>query len=225
MNLIINLKACPFDAQYRFWCKVLGGDQYLIHEAAPYTNMILSVIYMGACTWAAARLNGNLRADTCQKHDACSYMDQKITPLHALVPLCLAFGAVIIMDVPSATLTSVLKVRRIKHSIGRLLLLTPLLVLMGSAFRLYPALSTIIISHSVVFFFSFKCNFTSWYENAITTLCLLLLFGWTLHEGPPIPVIESPGVEVCCGYLTHLSGVVAAHLYIPALDWFVEKLL
>lgn len=187
--------------------------------------MILSVIYMGVCTLAAARLNGNTRPETCQNDNRCSQMDKMVTPLHVLFPLCLAFGAVIIMDVPAATLPSALKVRRLKQSTCKLLLLTPLLVLMGSAFQLYPALSTIIISHSVVFLFSFNFYLMNWYETTITTCGLLLFFGWTLHEGPPIPIIESPGVDVSCGYMTHLSGVVAAHLYVPAMNWLVTKLL
>lgn len=187
--------------------------------------MIIAVLYMGACTFAAARFISHTRAGTCTIDGPCSYINNLITPLHVIFPLCLVFCAFVLLDIPLATLASVDKVRKLKRSTCRLLLLTPSLLLCFFCFHLYPAFVTIQISHTAVFLLSFNYEFMSLYETTLTILHLITFLVWTMHDGPPVPIFESPGIDMCCGHMTHLFGLVSAYLYIPMLNWFLSKLL
>ena len=187
--------------------------------------MIASFLFMCACTFTAARFNQITRAETCKSEHSCSSVNRLINPMHALFPLCVVFGAFVLMDVPMATLPSAVKVRRLKRCASRLLLLTPCLGLLWYAFQTFQTLSTMIVCHSAVFLLSNNKEAVSTYETFVSLVALGVLLVWTVQEGPPVPVFESPGIDVCCGHMTHLVGVVFTHLVTPLLGWFLRQLL
>ena len=187
--------------------------------------MIAHVLFMVASTVAAARFNGLNRQATCSAEMVCTSVDRLITPLHAIFPLSVTLVGFLLVNIPLGTMPSPMKVRRLKRATCQLLLLSPTLGLLWYAFAVSPTLVTMISSHMGVFLLANYEESATLYEKCICLSHLGIILAWTMQEGPPIPVLDSPGLNVCCGYMAHLAGIVVCSLLIPTFNRLLSRLV
>lgn len=207
--------------------------------------MILArCLALAATTFAGARLhainpiNGNPNetlkkstSQTCSSLESeCAFSDTLVHPDHILIPLLLPCFPLVVAHMPTILLSSRSKIRDIQGAAARSLVLW--LALAASVFAFREGHGTLAYGISIHWAMLMLClparpsvGIGDGMEVACRWLCLLVLFAYASHSGPPMPIFDAPGLSRCCGSAAHFAGWISVDLLSPVVLFFLNRIL
>jgi hypothetical protein len=167
--------------------------------------------------------------DTCNTASAssatisgCALTDAMVTPDHFLAPLLVPCVAILLTHMPTLLLTSRARVLDLKSATSGVLLawlccliVSWLSTVHGRSFAYAMSL------HASVYLLAQPASQTliagAWADKTVRRACtaFVLVCAWQL--GPPLPVLDAPGIHRCCGTAAHLAGFILPDIAVPVV--------
>lgn len=207
--------------------------------------MILArCLALAATTLAGARLSANNpmqnipsrtprnnTSQTCSSLASdCAFSDTLVHPDHILLPLLLPCFPLVVAHMPTILLSSRSKIKDIQGAAARSLVLW--LALAASVWAFREGHGTLAYGISIHWAMLMLClparpsvGIGDGMEVACRWLCLLALFAYAAHSGPPMPVLDAPGLSRCCGSAAHFAGWISVDLLSPVVLFFLNRIL
>ena len=187
--------------------------------------MIEHVLMIVSSTMTAARFNNSTRNMTCSASSAsCENADAMATLQSAMIPVVIAFCALIVIHLSLPCMKTWEKIQQLKHGTAQLALLAYPIALLLVAFEYQPAVTTVTVQHAVAFILWSGLQDDNMFHRVVfmSSFLGLLLYAW--QEGLPMPVFENPGVSISCSTKAHLIAIVSTGVVLPAIGWVAGQL-
>jgi len=197
------------------------------------------VLLMGATTLAASRHNLTSptpppegvcgRSMLVPMEEQCRPADARVRPEHVLFPLLLPCCIALVVNVPTLVLPSRFRSRQLRVATAHILAAWAAIAACAYVYQLHPALAYALSLHSTVFLLGLQpdpgvlLGYRA--ERAARQACTaaLLLGAWL--AGPPLPLLDVPGLSRCCGSAAHLSGLLLPDAAMGLAIELVHRLL
>jgi hypothetical protein len=187
--------------------------------------MIEHMLVIAASTLSAARFNNHTQQSTCSSRLLCASSDSFANVRDALAPVCICFGAFVLMELSVPFLMARGKVKQLQEGTLELLLLFYPVVFLFMTFDTIPAISTVATRHMAAYMLLDSLNQTNTLHQVIPIFAMCILIAWIWQEGMPMPIADSPGFSVGCSSFAHLLGVIMCRMCIPGLKWIVYRVM
>jgi len=166
-----------------------------------------------ATTLASAGLSPGQQSCAASGH--CARLDALVSPQHAVAPLCLPLAVCLFANAPTLLLSSRHRASCLWAAAAELLLLWAALASVAAVYLLgsQAAAYGLSLHLSALFLLSPappSLPLGSAPHAAARACAGLALLAGAWHAGPPLPVVQGPGVSGCCGAAAHLAGWAAA---------------
>lgn len=160
-------------------------------------------------------------------HAACSAPDSHVAPQHAVVPLVPPIAVLVFSSMPTLLLASKHRVRSLWAAVSYLCAIWVALLLVAEVFQsVSPSLAYALSLHFSALFLTRRPQtdvlITPTAHAAVRVCALAALVAGAAYAGPPLPVMDSPGVHGCCGAAAHLAAATAAETVGAALLWLLD---
>ncbi len=209
----------------------LAAGRYMPPPGTSYSNP-LGNVGDGGLNANATRVRSGANA-TCSLNDTCntasttsatisdcSLTDAMVNPDHFLAPLLVPCIAILLTHMPTLLLTSRARVLDLKAATSGVLLawLCGLLVswlstVYGRSFAYAMSL------HASVHLLAQPASHTliagAWADRTVKRACTVVVLVCAWQLGPPLPVLDAPGIPRCCGTASHLAGFILPDIAAP----------
>ena len=179
------------------------------------------VLLLGATTLAAGRHNMTLppvpleglcgRDSLSTLAEQCRPADALVRPEHVLFPLTLPCAVLLCIHMPTVLLASRVRARQLRTATAHIGAAWAAIALCAYAYLSHPALAYALALHSAAFLLSLPSEpgvlIGQCPERAARWACSAALLGGALYLGPPLPLLDAPGLSRCCGSAAHLAGL------------------
>ena len=196
-------------------------------------------LLLGATTMAAGRHNLTAtptpleglcgRDPLATLSEQCFPADTRVRPEHVLFPLLLPCGVALVVNVPTLLLPSRFRAHQLRVATAHITAAWAAVVLCAYAYRSHPALAYALALHSSAFLLALPPDpgvlLGRGPERAARWSCTaaLLLGAWYL--GPPLPLLDVPGLSRCCGSAVHLAALLLPDAAMALAIELVQRVL
>jgi len=161
---------------------------------------------------------------------ACEQTDAFVTSDHVTLPLMAPCFAMLITHMPSILLPSRAMVHDIKSATAKVFLIWISVVTIswihrGQGGSLAYAMSL----HVSLYLLSLPASSTvvvgMWADRLTRSIFTALVIMCAWQAGPPLPVLDAPGIHGWCGAASHLAGILIPDIVGPFALGFVHGLM
>lgn len=161
----------------------------------------------------------------------CSHLDPFVTPCHVVAPLMLPCAALLFTHMPTLLLASKARVRDLKEATAQVAVSWLSVCAVAWLYTSYsPSVAYALALHASVYLLSQHSSPTivvgRLADAFVRETCVAVIFLCAWYMGPPLPVIDVPGIAgSCCGVASHLAGFVLPDLVGPAAMCLARRLV
>jgi hypothetical protein len=161
--------------------------------------------------------------------EQCRPADAAVRPEHVLFPLLLPCCVVLVVNVPTLVLASRFRTRQLRVATAHVAAAWAAIAACAYAYLSHPALAYALALHSTVFLLTLQPDpgvlLGRRAEHTVRRACTaaLLLGAWL--AGPPLPLVDVPGLSRCCGSVSHLAGLLLPDAAMGLTIELVHRLL
>lgn len=152
----------------------------------------------------------------------CVLTDAMVIPDHILAPLLFPCIALLITHMPTLLLASRARVQDLKIATSSVVLVWLCGLAITWLSRAHsPSVAYAISLHTSVYLLSQPASHTltagMWADRVVKKICMVVVVLCAWQMGPPLPVIDAPGIPRCCGAASHLAGLIAPDIAGPII--------
>lgn len=180
------------------------------------------VLLLGATTLAAGRRNLTLppvpleglcgRDPLSTLAEQCRPADAQVRPEHVLLPLLLPCAVQLCVHMPTLLLASRVRARQLRAATAHVAAAWAAVALCAYAYLSHPAVAYALALHSAAFLLAQPSEpgllIGPCPERTARWGCTAALLAGALYLGPPLPLLDAPGLSRCCGSAAHLAGLL-----------------
>jgi hypothetical protein len=182
---------------------------------AAWARLSIAVATTLASSSTPPRQHGESCASLTSLQAACAASDAHVSLVHSLAPLALAAGVTLWSYLPTLVLSSRRRAHRLSVAAANVAAVWGAAALVAAAhFEVSRSLGYALSLHLAVTLLSSRKSdaLLLFSPAALAAARALAVVGVAVAAGagPPLPVVDAPGVPGCCGATSHLAAWAAA---------------
>lgn len=183
---------------------------------------VTRALILGCTTMAASRYNLTLtptpmeglcgRDPLATLSEHCLPADAAVSPEHVFLPLLLPCVLALVVNIPTLLLPSRHRARQLRVATAHVSGAWGAVAMCAYAYLAHPAIAYGLALHSAAFLLSLPPDpgvlLGPGPEQAARFACTAVLLLGAQYLGPPLPILDVPGLSRCCGSAAHLAGLL-----------------